>query len=273
VRHRGSLEITRVPARIEDYAVIGNCLTGALIARDGSMDWLCLPRFDAGACFAALVGTAENGRWSLCPAEPVQRVRRSYRGDSLILETHFETANGAVSVIDFMPPHHLEPDVGRIAVGVRGRVQMRMELVLRFDYGSLVPWVRRTQEGIRAVAGANAVRLATPVDLRGEDMRTVADFTVDEGQRIPFVLTWHASHLPPPATVDAEQLLSSAQEWWEQWASGCTYDGIERKAVMRSLLTLKALTYAPTGGIVAALTTSLPEQIGGVRNWDYRLCC
>jgi GH15 family glucan-1,4-alpha-glucosidase len=261
-----------VADRIEDYAVIGNCLTAALIGNRGSIDWLCLPRFDSGACFAALLGTADHGRWLLTPVDEPTRIGRSYCASSLILETRFETAGGAVSVLDFMPPHHEEDDLVRIVVGRRGSVRMRMELTLRFDYGSFVPWVRQSDGGIQAVAGPNAVRIRTPVALRGEEMRTVAEFAVSEGDRVPFVMTWHASHQSPPAVLEAEELLATTRKWWDAWSQKCTYRGIQREAVLRSLITLKALTYAPTGGIVAAPTTSLPERIGGVRNWDYRLC-
>ncbi|MGD9765658.1 MAG: glycoside hydrolase family 15 protein, partial [Candidatus Binatia bacterium] len=202
----------------------------------------------------------------------VRRTRRAYRNDTLVLETTFETDSGSVAVIDFMPPHSVEPDVARIVVGTSGQVAMRMELILRFDYGSLVPWVRRCSDGLQAIAGPNGLHIATPVETHGVDMRTVAEFTVHAGDRVPFVITWHPSHEDAPATAPADDLLASTERWWEDWTAHCTYDGKWRPAVVRSLITLKALTYAPTGGIVAALTTSLPERIGGVRNWDYRLC-
>jgi GH15 family glucan-1,4-alpha-glucosidase len=261
-----------MPARIEDYALIGDCLTAALVSRGGSMDWLCFPRFDSGACFAALLGTPEHGRWLLAPAGEVESVRRRYRGDTLVLETDYETADGAVTVIDCMPPRSGEPDVVRVVVGRRGRVAMRLELVIRFDYGSVVPWVRRTERGIRAVAGPDAMVLDTPVPLSGQDLKTVADFTVDQGQRVPFVLMWYPSHTETPAPIDADRTVRETERWWAAWAGRCTYRGPWRDHVLRSLITLKALTYAPTGGIVAAATTSLPEQLGGVRNWDYRYC-
>jgi GH15 family glucan-1,4-alpha-glucosidase len=257
---------------IEDYAVIGDTQTAALVGNDGSIDWLCFPRFDSGAIFAALLGTERHGRWLLAPAAPVRAVRRRYRGDTLVLETEFETDDGAVRVLDFMPPRGTSPDVVRIVEGVRGRVPMRMELRLRFDYGHVVPWVYREGGDLVAVAGPDAVWLRTPVDTYGRDLATHAEFSVDAGERAPFVLTWRASHEPPPEPVDPVHELGATEGYWQGWVSACTYDGQWRDAVVRSLLTLKALTYAPTGGIVAAATTSLPEQLGGVRNWDYRFC-
>jgi GH15 family glucan-1,4-alpha-glucosidase len=261
-----------MPLRIEDYALIGDCQTAALVGRDGSMDWLCFPRFDSGACFAALLGTPEHGRWLLAPGAEVRAVRRRYRPGTLVLETEYEVEGGAVTVVDCMPPRTHVPDVLRVVVGTRGRVPMRMQLVIRLDYGSIVPWVRRMDGGIRAIAGPDTILLRTPVPLHGENLTTVAEFSVAEGQRIPFELTWHPSHEPMPAALDAEAAMSHTEAWWTEWSSRCTYRGPWRDAVVRSLVTLKAMTYAPTGGIVAAATTSLPEQLGGVRNWDYRFC-
>jgi|RhiMetdeSRZDD1v2_1073273.scaffolds.fasta_scaffold28249_3 GH15 family glucan-1,4-alpha-glucosidase len=258
------------PLPIADYALIGDCETAALVGRDGSIDWLCLPRFDSPACFAALLGTEANGRWRLAPSGPVTRVRRAYRNDTLVLETEFETETGVVAVVDCMPPR--VPELVRVVEGRQGRVAMGMELVIRFDYGSLVPWVRRTGEGLVAVGGSNGLRLLAPVALRNEDFRTFADFTVSAGERVPFQLTWYPSHEGPPASQDAARSLEQTESWWRRWAGRCTYEGEWRDAVVRSLVTLKALTYEPTGGIVAAVTTSLPEQLGGTRNWDYRFC-
>jgi GH15 family glucan-1,4-alpha-glucosidase len=261
-----------MPARIEDYAIIGDTHTAALVSRSGSMDWLCLPRFDSGACFAGLLGTQDNGSWSIAPAVEVRRTTRRYRGDTLVLETEHETAEGVVRVIDCMPPRRGEADVFRIVEGVSGRVPMRMELRIRFDYGSTVPWVRRSRAGLNAVAGPDALELWTDVDLRGENFATVADFAVARGQQVPFTLTWYPSNERAPAPLDPRWAVGQTEQMWGEWASRCTYDGEWRDAVIRSLLTLKSLTYAPTGGIVAAPTTSLPEALGGVRNWDYRYC-
>jgi GH15 family glucan-1,4-alpha-glucosidase len=257
---------------IEDYALIGDTQTAALVGKDGSIDWLCFPRFDSGAIFAALLGTEQHGRWLLAPAAETRAVRRRYRGETLVLETEFDTDEGTVRLIDFMPPRGEAPDVVRIVEGVRGRVEMRMELRLRFDYGRVVPWLYREQGDLVAVAGPDAVWLRTPVPTVGRDLATHAEFSVGAGDRAPFVLTWRASHLPPPEPVDPVEELGLTEGYWQGWVSACTYDGEWRDAVVRSLLTLKALTYAPTGGIVAAATTSLPEQLGGVRNWDYRFC-
>ena len=257
---------------IEDYAVIGDCHTAALVARDGSIDWLCFPRFDSGACFAALLGSEENGRWLLSPTNKIHSVRRRYREDTLVLETDYETEDGAVTLIDCMPPRSKEPDVVRMVVGRRGHVRMHMRLTIRFDYGSIVPWVRRTHKGIRAIAGPDTLVLQTNVDLRGEGLTTIAEFTVSEGERVPFVLLWHPSHELTPSIDDPEDTIVHTERWWREWSSRCTYEGPWRANVLRSLITLKALTYAPTGGIVAAPTTSLPEQLGGTRNWDYRYC-
>jgi GH15 family glucan-1,4-alpha-glucosidase len=259
-------------APIEDYALIGDTHTAGLVSRDGSIDWLCLPRFDSPACFAALLGDRSNGRWRLAPAGPVREVRRRYQGDTLVLETEYRTDDGVVRVVDCMPPRQSDPDVARVVEGVRGRVPMRMELTIRFDYGSIVPWVRHVDGALHAVAGPDSVWLRTPVPVYGENWTTLADFIVAEGERAPFMLTWHASHRPAPRRIDPVRALGDAEAWWGEWASGIDYAGGWQDAVIRSLLTLKALTYAPTGGIVAAPTTSLPEQLGGVRNWDYRYC-
>jgi GH15 family glucan-1,4-alpha-glucosidase len=257
---------------IEDYAVIGDCHTAALVARNGSIDWLCFPRFDGGACFAALLGNEEHGRWIIAPAGEVRGVERRYRDGTLVLETDYETADGAVTLIDCMPPRSSAPDVVRVVAGKRGQVRMRMQLIIRFDYGSIIPWVRRIAGGIRAVGGPDTLIFKTPIDLRSENFRTEAQFTVSEGQRVPFVLTWHPSHEPEPEMIDADAIIAATDEWWREWSGRCTYAGPWREAVVRSLITLKALTYAPTGGIVAAPTASLPECLGGVRNWDYRYC-
>ena len=259
-------------SRIEDYALIGDCHTAALVARNGSIDWLCFPRFDSGACFAGLLGTEEHGFWRLSPGGETREIRRAYHDATLVLETEYETADGEVSVIDCMPPRSNEADLVRIVVGKRGRVAMRMQLVLRPDYGSIIPWVRRTKQGICAVAGPDTLSLQSDAELRNESFRTTAEFTVAAGQRIHFVLTWLPSHDAGLVSADAETLLAQTEEWWREWSARCTYEGPYRDAVVRSLVTLKALTYAPTGGIVAAATTSLPEWIGGVRNWDYRYC-
>lgn len=260
------------PARIEDYALIGDCQTAALVSRGGSIDWLCFPRFDSAACFAALLGTPQNGRWLIVPEEEVRAVRRRYRPGTLILETEFETDSGTVTIIDFMPLRDQTPDLMRIVVGVRGAVRMAMELTIRFDYGSVVPWVRRRDGGIRATAGPETLYCRTPVELHGEGLHTTAHFTVTAGQRVPFELIWCATHRPEPQSRDPERSLRETEGWWREWSGRCTFQGEWREAVQRSLITLKALTYAPTGGIVAAATTSLPEHIGGVRNWDYRHC-
>jgi GH15 family glucan-1,4-alpha-glucosidase len=259
--------------RIEDYALIGDCETAALVRRDGSIDWLCWPRFDSGACFAALLGEVEHGRWRIAPADESAASRRRYRGDTMILETEFETVEGVVVVTDFMPLDHARSDLVRVVRGLSGRVAMRTELVLRFDYGSVVPWVSQLDDGmLRAIAGPDMITLRTGVPLRGEGMTTVGDFTVSEGDVHTFVLTWSMSHLPPPPPIDPLRALARTERFWRAWARRCRYRGAWRATVMRSLLTLKALTYAPTGGIVAAPTTSLPTEIGGSRNWDYRYC-
>ncbi len=259
--------------RIEDYALIGDCETAALISRNGSMDWLCWPRFDSSACFAGLLGGPESGRWSLGPCDESARVRRRYRGDSMILETEYETQDGCVQVLDFMPLRDSIADVVRIAIGKRGRVPMKTEIIFRFDYGLIVPWVSRLDDGsLRAIAGPDMIVVRAGVDLHGQDLTTVGEFTLSEGDRVPFVMTWGPSHLDPPRPIDAEDALRRTEDFWKRWSSHCTYTGAWRDAVMRSLLTLKALTYHPTGGIVAAPTTSLPESLGGLRNWDYRYC-
>lgn len=258
--------------RIEDYALIGDCKTAALVGRDGSVDWLCWPRFDSAACFAALLGTAENGRWIISPTLPAARVARRYRPDTLVLETEFQTATGRAVVIDFMPPGdgaHLV----RIVQGVAGRVRIRSELLLRFDYGATVPWVDSLGHGaISAIAGSERVALRATVPLVGEDLRTVCDFVVEAGACVPFVLSHGRSIDGPPEVLDPLRALAETEAFWREWSSRCPEVGPWTDAVKRSLITLKALTYAPTGGIVAAATTSLPESLGGVRNWDYRYC-
>jgi len=260
-------------SRIEDYGLIGDCETAALVGRDGSVDWLCWPRFDSPACFAALLGTPEHGRWILHPADDVRRSTRRYRDHSLILETTFETDSGAVTLVDFMPPRGDNSDVVRLVRGDSGRVRMSMELVLRFDYGSIVPWVSRLADGTwRAIAGPDMVVLHTPVKLTGRDFTTVAEFDVGAGETVPFVLTYGASHKPPPKSIDPLESMRGTEAFWKEWASRATAEGEWCDAVHRSLMVLKALTYAPTGGMVAAPTTSLPERLGGPRNWDYRFC-
>ncbi len=257
---------------IESYALIGDCETAALVGRDGSIDWLCWPRFDSGACFAALLGGHDAGRWRIAPA-PHARVRRRYREGTLVLETEFETADGVVVLTDFMPPRDGASDLVRIVRGVRGRVPMRTELVVRFAYGSIVPWVSRLPDGsLRAIGGPDMVVLTANVAVHGEGLTTVGDFVVGEGEAAAFVLTHAPSHGPTPRAVDPAAALRRTETFWRDWTARGTYDGEYSEAVRRSLITLKALTYAPTGGIVAAPTTSLPERIGGERNWDYRFC-
>jgi GH15 family glucan-1,4-alpha-glucosidase len=260
-------------SRIEDYALIGDLQTAALVERGGSIDWLCFPRFDSGACFAALLGDPGNGRWLLAPPAG-GTTSRSYRGETLVLETTWENDQGVVRVYDFMPPRGKAPDVVRIVEGVRGRVEMRSELVIRFDYGHIVPWVRRVDDARLAVAGPDGLCFRTPAHTRGENMRTVSTFSVGEGERVPFVLTWFPPHGEVPAPIDPEQALIETDEFWREWTGERMIDlpGEWRDVLRRSLIVLKALTYEPTGGIVAAPTTSLPEWIGGVRNWDYRYC-
>jgi GH15 family glucan-1,4-alpha-glucosidase len=261
-----------VAQRIEDYALIGDLQTAALVGRHGSIDWLCFPRFDSDACFAALLGTKEHGRWLLAPVEEAGSVQRRYDGETLILETDWETKSGAVRIIDFMPPRGRDPDVVRIVEGVRGEVALRSELVIRFDYGSVVPWVRRIDSARIAIAGPHGLCFRTPADTRGENMRTISELTVRTGERVPFVLTWFRSYEDMPAEIDPEQALRDTQDYWGDWMRTCAYEGRWQEEVRRSLVVLKALTYSPTGGTVAAPTMSLPELIGGVRNWDYRYC-
>jgi GH15 family glucan-1,4-alpha-glucosidase len=260
--------------RIEDYALIGDCQTAALVGRNGSIDWLCWPRFDSAACFAALLGKPENGFWRISPRNPSFRVRRAYRPDTLILETDFESADGAVTLIDFMPVRNWESDLVRMVVGRRGRVSMEMELVLRFDYGASVPWITRLADGkgLRAIAGPDLAVLCAPVALESRDFTTRARFDVAAGETLPFVLTYAPSHQDVALRIDPKQALDETERFWKAWSARCRIGGKWGAAVRRSLITLKALTYAPTGGIVAAPTTSLPERIGGVRNWDYRYC-
>jgi len=259
--------------KIEDYGFIGNMRTCAIVGRNGSIDWLCLPRFDSNACMAALLGEERNGCWRIGPKTPEGVLgKQRYRDDTLILETTFETEQGVVKLIDCMPPHAKFREVVRIVEGVRGAVEMTMKLVVRFDYGRTVPWVWRDAEGINVVAGPDALNLRSSVQTHGEGLSTVANFTVREGERCCFVLNYHASHERPAEAIDALRALEHTELYWREWCARCTYHGEWRDAVMRSLLTLKALTFSPTGGIVAAATTSLPEHLGGVRNWDYRYC-
>ncbi|MGW7403943.1 glycoside hydrolase family 15 protein [Streptomyces sp. NPDC054833] len=260
--------------RIEDYALIGDEQTAALVGRDGSIDWLCLPRFDSAACFARLLGDEENGHWRIAPKDAGTCTRRAYRPDTLVLDTEWETAEGTVRVTDLMPQRERAPDVVRIVEGVSGRVTVRSVLRLRFDYGAIIPWMRRSGGHRVAVAGPDSVWLRSEPAVRtwGKDFGTYAEFTVAEGERVAFVLTWHPSHEPRPRLVDPYEALRSSITDWRRWTVRCAYDGPYRDAVVRSLITLKALTYAPTGGIVAAATTSLPEELGGIRNWDYRYC-
>jgi GH15 family glucan-1,4-alpha-glucosidase len=258
---------------IEDYALIGDCETAALVSRDGSIDWLCWPRFDSEACFAALLGSHAHGHWRIGPRHPEAQVSRRYRPNTLILETGFETPEGAATLIDFMPPRGRHSAVVRIVRGEHGRVQMATKVVFRFGYGAIVPWMTRMEDGTyRAIAGPDMVVLRTPVHLRGENLTTVGTFSVAEGDTIPFVLTYCSSHNPAPEARDPSASLEATEAFWLDWTVKCTAGGAWHDAVVRSLITLKALTYAPTGGIVAAPTTSLPECPGGPRNWDYRFC-
>jgi GH15 family glucan-1,4-alpha-glucosidase len=259
-------------SRIEDYAMIGDCYTAALVSRDGSIDWLCLPRFDSSACFAALLGKPEHGRWVLTPAGEIRSIRRRYRDGTLVLDTEYETDEGIVVVTDCMPVRVLAPDLVRVVEGKRGQVRMRMELVIRFDYGANLPMIERINGGFSAIAGPDCLKLITPLPLQAQNFTITADFVVSAGQREPFTLIWHPSHEEMPSPVDPWWAILGTEHWWQEWSNKCTYHGEWRDAVVRSLITLKALTYAPTGGIVAAATTSLPEHIGGVRNWDYRFC-
>jgi GH15 family glucan-1,4-alpha-glucosidase len=260
-------------SKIEEYALLGDCETCALVGRDGSVDWLCWPRFDGGACFAALLGGPENGRWLIAPCEPSRCSARRYRGDTLILETDIETSEGAVTLVEFMPPRGKASDLVRLIIGKQGTVAMRTELIIRFDYGSLVPWVTRCEDqGLCAVSGPDMVVLRTPVPLHGVDHKTIGEFTVSAGDMVPFVLTYGPSHLERPAPIDPLAALADTETFWYDWSRQfrCSDDWTE--PMIRSLITLKALTFRPTGGIVAAPTTSLPEQLGGCRNWDYRFC-
>jgi GH15 family glucan-1,4-alpha-glucosidase len=261
-----------MPLPIEDYALIGDCHTAALVGRDGSIDWLCLPRFDSGACFAALLGGPRHGRWLIAPVAAAPSVRRRYRDGTLILETDFETSEGAVRITDFMPLSSQRWDVVRMVEGLRGRVAMRMELVIRFDYGSIVPWVRQVEGTLVATAGPNTLELHSDIAVRGENLTTVAEFPVAEGERVAFTLNFHPSFEASVQALDPRTALAETEKTWSEWSDRSTYRGKWRAAVVRSLITLKALTYEPTGGIVAAPTTSLPEHRGGVRNWDYRYC-
>jgi GH15 family glucan-1,4-alpha-glucosidase len=260
--------------KIEDYGLIGDCETAALVGRDGSIDWLCWPAFDSDACFAGLLGTEQHGRWLIAPTEEVTKSSRRYRDNTLILETRLATASGVVDLIDFMPPRGDASDVVRLVRGVSGRVKLRMQLVLRFGFGVNIPWVKRSEDGnaLLAIAGPDMAVLRTPVETRGEDLTTVADFEVGAGEIVPFVLTYGPSHLAVPTAIDPEVALQETEDFWTEWCSHCTYEGVNRDLVMRSLITLKALTYGPSGGIVAAPTTSLPEILGGAKNWDYRFC-
>jgi GH15 family glucan-1,4-alpha-glucosidase len=260
-----------MPSLIEDYALIGNCETAALIARDGSIDWLCWPRFDSGSCFGALLGENDNGRWQIVPSS-IKRITRQYRRSTLILETTFETDTGAVVLIDFMPPRSQGSNLVRIVKGIRGHVEMDMELVIRFDYGNTVPWVTRRDDGIAAIAGPHKLLFRTKVPLRGEDMKTTGRFKVHEGQSVTFELAYVASHLPEPPAVDVEKALADTETQWKQWSARCNYHGPWADVVERCLITLKALTYEATGGVLAAASCSLPEEMGGTRNWDYRFC-
>jgi GH15 family glucan-1,4-alpha-glucosidase len=258
--------------RIEDYALIGDLHTAALVSRTGSVDWLCLPRFDSGACFAALLGTAEHGFWRIAPADGRAAAARRYRGETLVLETEFRTGDGTVRVTDCMPCRSDHASMVRVVEGISGSVAMRMDLVIRFDYGWVVPWMRRAGDHLHGVAGPDMVCLATPVPVRGENMRTVAEFTVSAGERVPFVFSWHPQFAEGGCGGGALAAVEDTEAWWRDWSARCRYAGPYRDAVVRSLITLKALSYEPTGGIVAAATTSLPEQPGGSRNWDYRYC-
>ena len=258
--------------KIEDYALIGDCESAALVNRNGSIDWLCWPDFSSEACFAALLGTEENGCWKISPCEGEWKTSRRYREHTLILETTLGNDQGSIRLIDFMPIREKFSDVVRFVEGVRGSVDVRMELALRFDYGRTVPWVTGIEDGVRAVAGPNLTVLHSSVPVHGENLKTVADFTVSEGDRFWFTLTYGPSHVPDPDPIDAEQALKDTEGFWLDWSGRLQYEGQYRDVVERSLMTLKAMTFRPTGGVVAAMTTSLPEHIGGVRNWDYRFC-
>jgi GH15 family glucan-1,4-alpha-glucosidase len=261
-----------MPLPIKDYALIGDGHTAALVGRDGSIDWLCFPRFDSGACFAALLGGPEHGRWLIAPAKQVLGIRRTYRDGTLILETEFDTEEGTARIIDCMPLSEERWDVVRIVEGLSGQITMRMELIIRFDYGSVVPWVRRCDDVLLATAGPDTLELRSSVAVRGEDLKTVAEFVVCKGERFAFALNYRPSYTAAQSPIDPEQALALTEHTWHEWTDRCTYEGRWHAAVLRSLITLKALIYTPTGGIVAAPTTSLPERLGGVRNWDYRFC-
>ena len=259
--------------RIEDYALLSDTESAALVGRDGSIDWLTFPRFDSAACFAALLGTEDNGRWLLCPASEIRSVERHYRTDSLVLETTFTTDEGQVQVVDCMPIRGDQRlDLVRLVRGISGRVPMRMHLTVRMDYGSIIPWVRRVPDGLRMVAGPDALHLTTPVEHQPDGFSTVADFVVEPGDEVPFGLAWSPSHLDPPPPMDAAEAIDCTTEWWQEWTNNCAGFEPYDELIRTSLTVLKGLTYAPTGGIVAAATTSLPEAIGGARNWDYRYC-
>jgi len=258
--------------RIEDYALLGDLQTGVLVHRNGSIDWCCFPRFDSGACFSAILGGPDNGRWLIAPVSAPDSSTRAYRHDTLILETIHESSEGGVRVIDFMPPRGKAPDIVRIVEGLHGSVRMTSELVVRFDYGKVVPWVRRVDGARIAVAGPDAMCLRTSAEVHGQDMTTVSEFVVEGGERVPFVLTWYPSHETLPQPIEPDVALAETETYWRDWVNHCHSEGAYREQIQHSLLVLKALTYRPTGGIVAAPTTSLPEWIGGVRNWDYRFC-
>ncbi len=260
------------PAPIEDYALLGDMRTAALVDRNGSVDWMCLPRFDTPSCFAALLGRADHGHWLLRPAGESKRIERRYSDGTLVLETTHHAEEGSVRLIEFMALDAGTPQLVRIVEGLEGEVPMWMQLVVRFDFGAVVPWARRTDDGTLFIGGPDALRLRTPVRVHGEDFTSVAEFRVRRGERIPFVLSFHPSHEPTAPARDAEEMLAHTARAWQSWSQQCTYQGPWRDMVLRSLITLKALIYAPTGGIIAAPTTSLPEALGGVRNWDYRFC-
>ncbi|HEX8789794.1 MAG TPA: glycoside hydrolase family 15 protein, partial [Polyangiaceae bacterium] len=259
-----------VPSRIEDYALIGDCQTAALVSSSGSIDWFCLPRFDSAACFASLLGQPEHGRWVIAPEGGARHVTRTYRDGTLVLDTTFECDGGTVVLTDFMPLRERVPHLVRIVRGKRGTVRMKTELVIRFDYGSIVPWVRREGKDLIAIAGPDSLRIQSDVPLRGENFTTVGEFDLHEGQEVALSATWHESHVKCPDRIHEHALLKATERDWGAWSSRCSYEGPWREQVMRSLVTLKALTHSRTGGIIAAPTTSLPERIGGVRNWDYR---
>ena len=262
-----------MPQKIEDYALIGDCETAALVGRNGSIDWLCWPAFDSDACFCAILGNDENGRWLIAPEDGDVTISRRYLGNSLILETRFATGDGEVALIDFMPPRGKASDIVRLVRGIKGRVKLRMQLIIRFGFGVEIPWVRRCDDGsLLAICGQDMAVLRTPVEIRGEHLTTVAAFEVEAGESVPFVLTYGPSHLDAPKPIDPERAFKETEAFWKDWSSRAKPDGEYSDLVMRSLITLKALTFAPTGGIVAAPTTSLPEKLGGARNWDYRFC-